>query len=291
MSERCCVLYKKSSSINKRAQFELKGGIMKHIQNDEIIQEVRRHYAEIAIQKKPGCYSTASSCCETKPLPAPSKHHEIFRYSEQEISNIPVESLMGLGCGNPCAIAVIKFGETVLDLGSGGGMDCFLAAKKVGNTGHVIGVDMTPEMLRKARNDAIKYGYKNIEFRLGEIENLPVADASVDVIISNCVINLSPDKPRVFAEAFRVLKPGGRFTVSDMIATAPLPEKIKKDLSLYVGCVAGAVYIDDLKKMLKEAGFYKIKIQLNDGSGNDCAKGKNLEDVVTSGMIEAIKLV
>jgi arsenite methyltransferase len=150
---------------------------------------------------------------------------------------------------------------------------------------------MTPEMLSKARNEAIKYGYNNIEFRLGEIENLPVEDALVDVIISNCVINLSPDKPRVFAEAFRVLKLGGRLAVSDMIATAPLSEKIKKDLSLYVGCIAGAVYIDDLKKMLKEAGFDKINIQLNDGSGNDCARGTNLEDAVTSAMIEAVKPV
>ena len=264
---------------------------MKPIQNDEILKEVRMHYAEIAKQKKTGCCSTMSSCCETKSLPIPSKHHEIFRYSEQEISDIPAEALMGLGCGNPCAIATIKLGETVLDLGSGGGIDCFLAAKKVGNTGHVIGVDMTPEMLNKARNSAIEYGHKNIEFRLGEMEKLPVADASVDVIISNCVINLSPDKTRVFAEAFRVLKPGGRFAVSDMIAVSPLSEKIKKDLSLYVGCIAGAVYIDDLRKMLREAGFDEIKIKLNDGSSNDCAKGKNLEDVVTSAMIEAIKPV
>jgi SAM-dependent methyltransferase len=168
-------------------------------------------------------------------------------------------------------------------------MDCFIAAKKVGYTGHVIGVDMTPEMLSKARNDALKYGYKNTEFRLGEIENLPVADESVDVIISNCVINLSPDKLRVFAEAFRVLKPGGRLSVSDMIAKEPLSEKIREDLSLYVGCISGAVYIDDLKKMLKEAGFDEIKIQLNDGSGNDCAKETNLKNMVTSAMIEALK--
>lgn len=262
---------------------------MKTIRNDEIFKEVRRHYAETTKQKKTGCCSTTLPCCETKPLPTPTKHHEFFRYSEKEISDIPVEALMGLGCGNPCAIAALKPGETVLDLGSGGGIDCFLAAKKVGNAGYVIGVDMTPEMLSKARHDAMKYEYKNIEFRLGEIENLPVADVSVDVIISNCVINLSPDKPRVFAEGFRVLKPGGRFAVSDMIATSPLPEKIKKDLSLYVGCIAGAVFIDDLKKMLTEAGFYKIKIQLNGGSSNDCAQGKNLEDFVTSAMIEAVK--
>ena len=264
---------------------------MKSTQSDEIIQKVRQHYADIAKQRKFGCCSAVSSCCEAKPLQIPSKHHEIFRYSEKDISDIPAEAMMRLGCGNPCAFAAIKFGETVLDLGSGGGMDCFLAAKKVGNTGHVIGVDMTPEMLSNARHDASKYGYKNIEFRSGEIENLPVADASVDVIISNCVINLSPDKPRVFAEAFRVLKPGGRFAVSDMIAKVPLSERIKNDLSLYVGCISGAIYIDDLRKMLKEAGFGNIKIQLNDGSTNDCAKGKNLEGIVTSAMIEAVKPV
>lgn len=262
---------------------------MKPIQNDEIIKEVRRHYAEIANQNKTGRCSTTFSCCEKKPLPTSSKHHKSFKYSEQEISNIPAEALMGLGCGNPCAIAAIRPGETVLDLGSGGGIDCFIAAKKVGDTGHVIGVDMTPEMLSRARNDVIKYGYKNIEFRLGEIENLPVADSSVDVIISNCVINLSPDKPRVFAEAFRVLKPGGRLSVSDMIATSHISEKTQKDISLYVGCLAGAVYLDDLKKILKEAGFHEIKIQLNDGNGNDCAKGTNLENIVTSAMIKAIK--
>lgn len=262
---------------------------MKPIQNDEILKEVRLHYAEIAKQKKSGCCSTSLSCCETKPLPTPSEYQEIFRYSEQELSDIPAEALTGLGCGNPCAIAAMQPGEIVLDLGSGGGIDCFIAAKKVGNTGQVIGVDMTPEMLSKASIDAIKYGYKNIGFRLGKIENLPVADASVDVVISNCVINLSPDKPRVFAESFRVLKPGGRLAVSDMVATAPLSEKIKEDLSLYVSCISGAVYIDDLKKILKEAGFDEIKIQLNDDSSNDCAKGKNREGVVASAMIEAIK--
>lgn len=262
---------------------------MKPIQNHDILKEVRLHYSEIAKQKKYACCSTSSTCCGTKSMPIDSEHNEIFRYSEKEISDIPVEALMGLGCGNPCAIAAIQPGETVLDLGSGGGIDCFIAAKKVGNTGQVIGVDMTPDMLSKAGNDAIKYGYKNIGFRLGEIENLPVPDDSVDVIISNCVINLSPDKPRAFAEAFRVLKPGGRLAVSDMVATSPLPEKIKKDLSLYVGCIAGAVYIDDLKKILKEAGFYEIKIHIKDSGGNDCTEGKNLEDFVVSAMIEAIK--
>jgi len=269
---------------------ELKGeGIMKSTQNDEIIRSVRHHYAEIAKQAKSGCCSISSSCCGTESLLTEPRHNEIFRYSEKEISDIPIEALMGLGCGNPCAIAAIQPGETVLDLGCGGGIDCFIAAKKAGNTGYVIGVDMTPEMLSKARNDAIKYGHKNIEFRLGEIENLPVPDAFVDVIISNCVINLSTNKPSVFAEAFRVLKPGGRLSVSDMIAKEPLSEKIRKDLSLYVGCISGSVYIDDLKKMIKGAGFDEIKIQLNDGSGNDCARGTNLKNIVTSAIIEAIK--
>jgi len=262
--------------------------------NNEILNTVRQHYARAAKQRSSaGCCATVSPCCETKPtIPAKEKKSESFVYSKQEIADLPEEALVGLGCGNPGAIAAIKPGETVLDLGSGGGIDCFLAAKKAGDAGQVIGVDMTPEMLSKARTNALKYGYKNIEFRLGEIENLPVADESIDVIISNCVINLSPDKPKVFAEAFRALKPGGRFTIADMIATAPLPAKIKNDLSLYVGCIAGAVFVDELKEMLSKAGFDKITIGFKDDGlklTNDCVKGTNLEDLVTAAMIEAVK--
>lgn len=263
---------------------------MGSINNDEILKAVRRHYAGRAKQSnRNSCCTSHSPCCATT---SKSKDSEIFAYSEEEISHILEEALMGLGCGNPGAIAAIKSGETVLDLGSGGGIDCFLAAKKVGDSGHVIGVDMTPEMVSQARNNIMKHGYKNIEFRLGEIENLPVADESVDVIISNCVINLSPDKPRVFSEVFRILRPGGRFSIADMIATAPLPEKIKNDLTLYVGCIAGAVFIDDLKNMLSKAGFDEIKIRFNGDrrkSTSDCATGTNLEAFVESAMVQAIK--
>jgi len=205
---------------------------------------------------------------------------------------VPEGANMGLGCGNPHAIASLKEGETVLDLGSGGGFDCFLAARAVGEAGRVIGVDMTPEMVSKARRNAASAGVTNIEFRLGEIENLPVADASVDVIISNCVINLSPEKPKVFKEALRVLKPGGRLAVSDVVATAQLPDEMKSDLALYAGCVAGAAPIDELTDMLKEAGFTDIRIQPKDESREfirDWSPGMGVEDFVVAATIEAVK--
>jgi arsenite methyltransferase len=199
---------------------------------------------------------------------------------------------MGLGCGNPHAIASLKAGETVLDLGSGGGFDCFLAARVVGETGHVIGVDMTPDMISKSRANAAHAGFTNVEFRLGEIENLPAADDSVDVIISNCVINLSPEKLRVFQEAFRVLKPGGRLAVSDVVATAQLPDEMKKDLELYAGCIAGASLMDEVEHMLGEAGFSSIRIRPKDESRafiREWAPGMNVEDFVVSATIEAVK--
>jgi ubiquinone/menaquinone biosynthesis C-methylase UbiE len=199
---------------------------------------------------------------------------------------------MGLGCGNPQAIASLKTGETVLDLGSGGGFDCFLAARAVGETGRVIGVDMTPEMVSKARANAAKTEFRNAEFRLGEIEHLPVADNSVDVIISNCVINLSPDKQKVFEDAFRVLKPGGRLAVSDVVATAELPEEVKNDLVLHCGCMAGASLISDVEAMLKESGFRDIRIQSKDESREfiqTWAPGRNIEEYVVSATIEAKK--
>jgi ubiquinone/menaquinone biosynthesis C-methylase UbiE len=199
---------------------------------------------------------------------------------------------MGLGCGNPQAIAALKPGETVLDLGSGGGFDCFLAAQQVGETGQVIGVDMTPEMVSKARENAAKAGYANVEFRLGEIEHLPVADATVDVILSNCVINLSPDKRRVFQEAFRILKPGGRLAIADIVATAPMPEEVKHDLALLAGCVAGAAEIDALISMLVEAGFTNICIKPKDESKEVIRAwipGRRIEDYIVSATIEAVK--
>ncbi len=173
---------------------------------------------------------------------------------------VPEGANLGLGCGNPVAIASLKEGETVLDLGSGAGFDCFLAANAVGDKGKVIGIDMTPEMLALARENAKKGDYKNVDFRLGEIENLPVADASVDVIISNCVINLSPEKERVFSEAFRVLKPGGRMMVSDIVLLKPLPEEVRDSEEAYVGCVAGAVLKDEYIGAMKLAGFTAIDI-------------------------------
>lgn len=199
---------------------------------------------------------------------------------------------MGLGCGNPQAIASLQPGETVVDLGSGGGFDCFLAAEAVGDTGCVIGVDMTLEMITKARENAAKAKVNNVEFRLGEIEQLPVADDSVDVIISNCVINLSPEKQKVFQEAFRILKPGGRLAVSDIVATAELPDEVKKDLELYTECIAGAEYMDKLKSMLGEIGFTNVCIK-----PVDCSKelirqwvpGSKMEDFVVSATIEATK--
>jgi SAM-dependent methyltransferase len=199
---------------------------------------------------------------------------------------------MGLGCGNPRAIAAMQAGEVVLDLGSGGGFDAFLAVAEVGRTGRVIGVDMTPTMISKARSNADKAGHENVEFRLGEIEYLPAADAEVDVIISNCVINLSPEKPRVFREAFRVLKPGGRLAISDVVASVELPDDIREDLQLYSGCMAGASTIDTLQQMISEAGFEDITIMPKDESKDfirDWAPGRGVEDYVISAYIEAVK--
>jgi len=214
-------------------------------------------------------------------------------YSGDDLSGIPVQANMGLGCGNPIAIAALKEGEVVLDLGSGGGFDCFLARRQVGEAGLVIGVDMTPEMIKLARNNAQKSGYSNVEFRLGEIEHLPVADSSVDVIISNCVINLSLDKEKVFKEAFRVLKPGGRLSISDVVATCKLPDDIKRDIAMMTGCIAGAEYVENIEAMMQNAGFKDIKMMPKDNSREilkSWAPDKNLEDFVASFTIEATKL-
>lgn len=199
---------------------------------------------------------------------------------------------MGLGCGNPQAIAGLKVGETVVDLGSGGGFDCFLAAAKVGETGRVIGVDMTPEMVNKARENARQGDYSNVEFRLGEIEHLPIADDSADVIISNCVINLSPEKQKVFREAYRILKPGGRLAISDVVATAILPPELKNDLDLLSRCVSGAAAPEEIVKMLQTAGFRDIRIQTQEKSREFIKQwipGTNVQDYVVSATIEAGK--
>jgi len=213
-------------------------------------------------------------------------------YDPQDLAAVPEGADLGLGCGNPQAIAELKPGETVLDLGSGAGLDCFLAARTVGPEGKVIGVDMTPEMLSRARKNAAKVRAANVEFRLGEIEHLPVADNSIDVIISNCVINLSPDKPQVFREAYRVLKPGGRLAITDIVALAPLPCEWKQDLSLLSGCISGASTPQELTGFLTAAGFQDIQISVNEKSREfikDWQPGMSLEKYVASATIKATK--
>jgi arsenite methyltransferase len=222
----------------------------------EIKKIVREGYAEIAKKNHCSC-AQVSSCCGGTQAEEISKN---IGYSEQEINAVPNGANLGLGCGNPTALAALRKGEVVLDLGSGAGFDCFLAAKKVGKTGKVIGVDMTPEMLDKARENAEKGGYTNVEFRLGEIENLPVADNSVDIVISNCVINLSTDKRRVFNEAFRVLKSGGRFMVSDIVLLQELPQFIKNSVPGYVGCISGAILKEKYLDTVKQAGFLDVSV-------------------------------
>ena len=225
------------------------------MKEDKIKKIVRSRYAKIA--------KTNSSCCTTSCGCGAQTNKEMSKhvgYSEEEMDSVPEGANMGLGCGNPTALASLKEGETILDLGSGGGFDCFLAANKVGKTGKVIGVDMTPEMLEKARANARKNKYKNVEFRLGEIENLPVADSSVDVVISNCVINLSPDKKRVFEEAYRTLSPNGRLMVSDIVLLEDLPDVIRKNAEAYGACIAGAEKKERYLALIEGGGFRNVKI-------------------------------
>lgn len=223
----------------------------------EIKKEVRKNYAQIAKQDE-SCYTSGSPCCGSSNLALDISKK--MGYSAEELKAVPDGANLGLGCGNPVGLASLKKGETVLDLGAGAGFDCFLAANKVGRNGKVIGVDMTPEMIEKAGENAQKGNYLNVEFRLGEIENLPVADNAIDVIISNCVINLSPDKKRVFAEAFRTLKPGGRFFISDIVLIEEIPDVIKTSIEAYVGCISGAIMKNEYIKAIKAAGFKDIKI-------------------------------
>ncbi|MGD0915317.1 MAG: arsenite methyltransferase [Thermodesulfobacteriota bacterium] len=224
---------------------------------EEIRKAVREGYGKIAKQDR-SCCAPEKSCCGS---PDPKQDmSERIGYTAEELKAVPEGANLGLGCGNPVALASLKEGETVLDLGSGGGFDCFLAASRVGNTGRVIGVDMTPEMLQKARDNARKSNYSNVEFRLGEIESLPVADNSVDAVISNCVINLSPDKKRVFSEAFRALKPGGRLMISDIVLLKELPDFVKNSIEAYIGCLSGAMLKDEYMGAVKEAGFQDVRI-------------------------------
>jgi len=218
---------------------------------------VREGYAKIAKQGS-SCCVPVNSCCGSTDLAQDISQK--IGYTEEELKTVPEGANLGLGCGNPVTLASLREGETVLDLGSGAGFDCFLAANKVGENGRVIGVDMTPEMIEKARENAEKGDYRNVEFRLGEIENLPVADNSVDIVISNCVINLSPDKRRVFMEASRVLKPGGRLMVSDMVLLKELPDFIKNSIEAYIGCLSGAIMKDEYTEAIKAAGFQEVRI-------------------------------
>jgi SAM-dependent methyltransferase len=263
---------------------------------EKVRQAVRENYGNIAksvsmvsgIGPTPSCCGPSESetpandqgsCCGPQDV-SNEQLNALMGYTRQDLASVPDGANMGLGCGNPVALASLKPGETVVDLGAGGGFDCFLAAKQVGESGNVIGVDMTPDMLTKAR--------------MNEIEHLPVADNSVDIIMSNCVINLSPDKLNVYRDALRVLKPGGRLAIADIVTTAPLPEKIQKNMALVTACVGGAATIDDTKKMLKEAGFVEIKVQPKDKSREliqawDPNKSDNAADYVVSAYIEAVK--
>ncbi len=230
----------------------------------------------------------ADGCCT-----APENYSAQLGYSVADLASVPAGADLGLGCGNPLAIASIKPGETVLDLGSGAGFDALLAARQLAGTGRVIGVDMTPAMIAKARRNAAKAGHPNVEFRLGEIEALPVSNASVDLIISNCVVNLSPEKPRVFAEAFRVLKSGGRLALSDVVAVKPLPDDISAQLPLIGACIGGATRVDELRAMLNAAGFQRVDIDLMDSSRKFIAQwgsDPRIADYIVSAIITAWKL-
>ncbi len=265
---------------------------MKEKQPDEIRARVLKNYGEIAEKGFGGCTGMRAKCCGGEPFVPLGKHSTRLGYSEDELGIVPQGANLGLGCGNPQSIASLKPGETVVDLGSGAGFDVFLAAKQVGETGRVIGVDMTPQMLDKARANAKQDGYTNVEFRLGEIEHLPMADNSANAIISNCVINLSPEKASVFRESYRVLQPGGRLAITDMVAITPVPPEWKGDDAFVSACIAGAATVDDVKRMLAEAGFQQIRVQLKEESRaviSELLPGLGVEDYVASATIEAVK--
>lgn len=238
---------------------------------NDIREAVRERYGNIAEHgPSVGCCGTteaASGCGCSSSMTVTTETMDALGYTDEQRAAIPAGSDLGLGCGNPLAHAGVARGETILDLGSGAGIDAFLAARETGPSGRVIGVDMTPAMLSRARENAAKHGFGNVEFRLGEIESLPVADGTVDLIISNCVINLSPDKPRVFREALRVLRPGGRMVVSDIVLVAELPESVRKSVEAYVGCVAGASMKNDYLRALQEAGFERVEVVEEKGYG------------------------
>jgi SAM-dependent methyltransferase len=259
----------------------------------DIKETVRLHYGSIAdAAGAAGCCAPASSCCG--PSSGATVQEKAFEmgYSEADLASVPDGANLGLGCGNPQAIAALRPGEVVIDLGSGAGFDCFLAAQQVGPQGHVIGVDMTHEMLKKARENAVKVEANNVEFRLGELEHLPVADNTADVMLSNCVINLVPDKRQVFREAFRTLKPGGRLAISDVVSTAPLPADLQVDSALLCGCMAGAATIDQIERWLSEAGFVNVRVTAKEESRElikNWAPGRGVENYIVSAIVEGRK--
>lgn len=268
---------------------------MTHEKEKTIQDAIKIKYGDIARGATMGCGCASGSCCggdSGTPAEVTVQLSTRLGYTEPMLNAVPESANLNLGCGNPQAIAELKEGETVLDLGSGAGFDCFLAARQVGTQGRVIGVDMTIEMVKKANENAAKGSYPQVLFQLGAIEHLPVPSESVDVIISNCVINLSPDKIQVFREAFRVLKPGGRLAISDVVAAAEIPHELREDLELYSACISGAIEISLLKQMLSEIGFKEIEISAHDRSReiiHDWAPGDNLEDLVQSASIKARK--
>jgi SAM-dependent methyltransferase len=271
---------------------------------DEVRETVRQRYGQIAVEG--GGAPAASQCCAPKEeasccapkegssccAPATESASARIGYSAEELAAVPEGADLGLGCGNPQAIAALKPGEVVVDLGSGGGFDCFLAARQVGDAGRVIGVDMTPEMIAKARENARKVGCANVEFRLGEIEHLPVPDATADVILSNCVINLSPDKPSVYRDAFRVLKPGGRLAISDVVRLKEFRDSMKDDPDWLCGCVTGSASVEELEGVLAEAGFRDIRVTVNPASREfirDWAPGTGVEDYIAAASVQAVR--
>jgi SAM-dependent methyltransferase len=273
-------------SVDKRSRqaiFRETSNFQENAMDGEQIKDmVRSHYAAVAVGN--------AGCCG--PAATPQQTSCEMGYSEVELASVPEGANLGLGCGNPQAIAAMRPGEIVVDLGSGAGFDCFLAARRVGPDGRVIGVDMTHEMLKKARDNAARAGFANVEFRLGAIEHLPIADNTADVVISNCVINLVPDKEQVYREALRVLKPGGRIAISDVVNIAPLPPGLASDQALLWGCIAGGASADQIEQWLAAAGFADIRITVKPESRElvkSWAPGSGAEDHVASAMIEAQK--
>lgn len=259
---------------------------------DAVRETVRERYGAIAREGGAPAADAGACCAPSCCSPAVIADATVLGYSTEEAAAAPEGANLGLGCGNPQAIAALTAGERVLDLGSGAGFDCFLAARAVGPTGSVIGVDMTHDMLARARENAKKAGLPNVEFRLGEIEHLPVADASVDVILSNCVVNLSPDKAQVFREAFRVLRPGGRLAIADIVARERLSPEHQADLALLVGCIAGAATVGEVEGWLRDAGFVDVAVREKDGSRalvDSWAPGHPAAAQVISASIEARK--